>query len=105
MKRTRLNPISKKRRERSGKPGKLGRVRLYGLELTKLRLACLVRDKYRCVKCGKSVTWESFEMAHIQSRGAGGSDVLENVQTMCGGPEGCHQLSHNCGGRPLPRKP
>ena len=99
-----INKVSKKRRERSGVPGKLGRVRLYGFELVKLRMDCLVRDRYHCVRCGKSVDWNTFEMAHIKSRGAGGSDILENVQTMCGGPNGCHALSHNCGVHPLPRK-
>lgn len=93
--------------------GNLGRVRLKGSALTALRRQCFTRDGWKCTTidicgsivpcaCGRSVSWASGHMAHIVSRGAGGSDVIENVYTMSGE---CHGKSHNCGGKPLPRKP
>jgi hypothetical protein len=96
---------------RSGIPGKLGRIRLKGEALAALRRQCFTRDGWKCTKidngkiipcpCGRSVSWASGHMAHIVSRGAGGSDVIENVHTMTGE---CHMLSHNAGGKPVPAK-
>lgn len=99
--------VSKARRARSGQPGKMGIIRLYGPALEALRRDCYNRDKQACVDCGAHVYWEpgyigSMHMAHIKSRGAGGSDVIDNVETKCAE---CHGKSHNCGGHPLPRKP
>ncbi len=87
---------------RSGVAGKTGRIRLKGEALAMLRRACFTRDGWRCVACFRRVSWASGQMAHIKSRGSGGSDALENVQTMCAEH---HALSHNCNGEPLPRKP
>ena len=78
--------------------GKLGRIRLKGVDLARLRRACFERDVWACVRCGDGISWVSGHMAHIKSRGAGGSDVLENIRTLCAE---CHMNSHNCGGRPL----
>ena len=91
---------------RSGVVGKTGRLRLKGEALAALRRECYQRDGQACVDCGAHVYWVpgytgSMHMAHIQSRGAGGSDVLSNVLTKCAD---CHMKEHNCGGRPLPRK-
>jgi len=82
---------SRKRRARTGEPGRLGIVRLSGPLLTKLRLDCWIRAKGRCEKCGERLYYQArypgdplaYDMAHIKSRGAGGSDVLENVQALC----------------------
>ena len=115
MKRSsRPNPISKKRRARSGKPGKLGVIRLYGTDLKMLRTAAIVRSRGKCEMerdgqpCNEPITWANSEMAHIVSRGAGGSDVLDNVLMSCklrrDGKPGCHTLSHNSGGKPCPPK-
>ena len=84
------------------KPGKLGRIRLKGEALAALRRECFTRDGWCCVLCGAPVSWASGHMMHRKSRGAGGSDVIDNVDTGCGN---CHQKSHNCGGQPLPRRP
>jgi len=77
---------------RSGVPGKLGRIRLKGKPLADLRRQCFTRDGWACVDCGVGVSWASGHMAHIKSRGAGGSDVLENVRTKCAG---CHDKEHH----------
>lgn len=93
MKRSRPNPISKKRRARSGKPGKLGIVRLYGDDLQALRRECYVRDNGRCqweedgVKCNKHLPFEGMtdrraHMAHIRNKRNHG-DTLENVRILC----------------------
>jgi len=99
------------------KIGKTGTVRLTGKDLEELRRACFVRDDYKCQhifndrpyprKCLHFVTWErgslqSGHMAHIKSRGASGSDTLDNVVTKC---SRCHiELEHNCEGKPCPPK-
>lgn len=110
LRRTRINPISAKRRKRSGVPGKLGIVRLYGSALTALRLECFERDGYRCQhilqpddefrfprRCLKKVRWErgysnSGHMAHKGNKAMYG-DVIDNVETKC--PD-CHLVKeHN----------
>jgi 5-methylcytosine-specific restriction endonuclease McrA len=85
----------------SVKVGKLGRIRLQGADLEKLRRSCFARDGYRCVLCGRGVGWVSGQMMHKRSRGAGGSDTLDNVETGC---LECHMKAHNCGGKPLAAK-
>jgi hypothetical protein len=104
---SRVNPVSKKRRQRSGKAGKLGIVRLYGTDLESLRRECFERDEYRCqhilklgrkkVKCLRVVRWEqghedSGHMAHIGNKRMYG-DVISNVVAKC---PNCHLvLEHN----------
>jgi 5-methylcytosine-specific restriction endonuclease McrA len=83
---------AKRRRERSGVPGWLGRIRLKGLAMADLRRQCFTRDGWKCVECARPVSWATGHMAHIKSRGAGGSDVLENVRTKCAE---CHHAEHN----------
>jgi hypothetical protein len=84
-------------------------ARLEGPALTALRWQRWTLDKGICKKCGISTYWEprfdgdpqAYDMAHKISRGAGGPDTLENTETHC---HSCHMRSHNCGGKPLPRK-
>ena len=113
MKRSRIPPISAKRRQRSGKPGHLGIIRLYGADMQALRLEAFERSGGRCEmqwndrRCDYPISFENFELAHVVSRGAGGSDTLDNVLCSCkwraDGHPGCHVLSHNTGGTPCPR--
>ena len=77
---------------RSGVVGKTGRVRLRGDALAALRRQCFVRDGWACTVCLCPISWASGHMAHIKSRGAGGSDVLTNLVTKCGD---CHRAEHN----------
>lgn len=85
-----MRRVSPKKKARSGKPGKLGIVRLYGRALAKLREQCWDRDKGICQATGEKLYWEArfpgdplaYDMAHIKSRGAGGSDILENVRAL-----------------------
>jgi hypothetical protein len=93
------SPIKRTKRRQEVTVGKLGRVRLTCNALEALRRECFERDHYTCTcGCGQRVTWETGDMAHIVSRGAGGSDVIDNVTTMT---HDCHMKSHNCGGKPL----
>jgi len=88
------------RRRRNGEPGKLGIVRLYGKALTELRLAVWDRDRGICQKCGDRLYYQArypgdplaYDMAHIKSRGAGGSDTLENTRALCHRE---HMLEHS----------
>ena len=79
--------------------GKLGIVRLTGLDLARLRRDCWERDKGQCQDCGAPTFYTvrfagdplAYDMAHKKSRGAGGSDVLGNVKTKC---HQCHMREH-----------
>jgi 5-methylcytosine-specific restriction endonuclease McrA len=82
--------------------GNLGRIRLKGKPLEQLRLDRWTFDRGLCLKCGHPTYFEprydgdpeAYDMAHIKSRGAGGSDVLSNVETWC---HRCHMRFHNTG--------
>lgn len=83
-----IHRVSPKKRKRSGVPGKLGIVRLYGKDKTTLRRECYVRDNERCVECGRWLPFDGsimdrMHMAHIIGIGRGGSDVIGNVRTLC----------------------
>ena len=99
-----LNPVSKARRARSGKPGKLGIVRLYGKDLAKLREDCYWRAAGRCELmlsgCLDNAGWTVGQMAHIKAKRNNG-DTLDNVRWSCAP---CHAKSHNCNGKPVPPK-
>lgn len=66
------------------------RVRLKGRHMEALRLSCYLRDGGKCCICGCDLSltgehpvWPPMHMAHIKSRGAGGSDVIGNVRSLC----------------------
>lgn len=56
------------------------------LELRKL---CLMRDGYKCRKCGKD---HELNVHHLRSRSRGGEDALGNLLTLC---EDCHSEYHH----------
>ena len=88
-------PIRKRKYRKEETVGKTGRIRLRGSKLDALRRECFERDGYVCTcGCKQSVTWDNGDMAHIVSRGAGGSDVLSNVKTMT---HLCHMREHTEG--------
>jgi 5-methylcytosine-specific restriction endonuclease McrA len=76
-----------------------GKVRLSGEALRNLRRACWERDQGLCHDCGNPTYYEArydgdllaYDMSHVKSRGAGGSDALENV--VCK-HHACHLLEH-----------
>jgi 5-methylcytosine-specific restriction endonuclease McrA len=82
-----IRKISKHRKKRSGKPGKLGIVRLYGKDLEALREACYMRDSGLCEVCGR---WSPLHgdlmirahMAHRRGKRNNG-DTLGNVRILC----------------------
>ena len=86
----RIPRFSKKRRKRSGIPGKLGIVRLFGKDLGALRDEVFDRDEDRCqwAGCGRWVRrergyWDSGHMAHIQGKGASGRSEERRVGKEC----------------------
>lgn len=89
---SRSQPIRKSKRKPERRVGKVsGTVRLSGAAMEALRLECWRRDGGICQVCGVATWWkarydgdpEAFDMAHIKARGAGGSDSLRNVRTLC----------------------
>jgi hypothetical protein len=106
IRRTPVRKVSAKRRARSGVPGKLGIVRLYGDDLEALRIRCWLRDESCCQwpGCGVWCRWErgypdSGHMAHRRNKQMYG-DVLENVRVLC--PE--HHLVNEHNPKSVPRK-
>lgn len=75
-----------------------GRVRLNAQEMRQLRQEAFARSAGQCEnsadgrRCATRINWSSFHLAHIVSRGRGGSDVVSNVLACC--PE-CHWDSHH----------
>lgn len=107
MKCTKLKSVSPKRRSRVGK---LWIVRLVGKDIRELRMACYLRDRGNCqhenclypqLPARYDPLYDgdplAYDMAHIQSRGAGGSDVLDNVVTK---HHACHMEEHQKGRKP-----
>lgn len=80
------------------KIGKL-RTRLKGKAIEFLREIVYNRDEETCQECKKYCHFEerfendpdAYDMAHIQSRGACGSDLPSNVRVLC---HRCHMRSH-----------
>src|SRR6266699_4158808 len=54
-----------------------------------LRMACLMRDGYRCQQCNKQ--GRRLEAHHIHFRQNGGKDTLDNLITLC---DQCHHRLH-----------
>jgi cytochrome c553 len=93
------NPIRRsqlKRKPRSDKrsmPWRREKVRLGPAGMKELREDALYRSCMQCEnsvngrRCPKKITWMSFHLAHIVSRGRGGSDAPENVLAVC---QECH---------------
>jgi len=80
---------------RSGVVGKTGRIRLKGAAMEALRRARFALDGWKCVVCGCEIRWDGWNaghLAHVKSRGAGGSDTIENTVTKC---RICHHAEHN----------
>lgn len=78
---------------RSGVPGKLGIIRLKGKAKEALRRARFTLDRWKCVDCGRPVSWASGHLAHVVGRGAQGSDTMENTRTKCAD---CHLVGEHC---------
>lgn len=60
------------------------------------RDAVLIRDRYRCVRCGSDLANCRYSVHHRKLRSQGGTDDLPNVILLCGsGTDGCHHLVHS----------
>lgn len=86
----RRKPIKPKpRRHKESMPWRRPKVRLNGSEMAKLRQDAFERSGGQCEnsiegqRCTRRITWLNSNLAHIESRGRGGSDTLWNVLMTC----------------------
>jgi hypothetical protein len=91
IRRTRLKP--KPRTDKTSAPWRREKIRLGPAGMHQLREDTLYRSGLRCEnsidgkRCPRRINWMNFHLAHIVSRGRGGSDVLANVLACC---QECH---------------
>ena len=64
----------------------------------RLRRRVLTRDRHTCQDCHRQGL-HRVEVHHVKHLKDGGSDDLDNLVTLCGGPEGCHRKRHAGVGR------
>ena len=81
-----LQLLKPQRKVLDAKAGATQRIR--GSKWLSIRQQVLLRDNYTCVKCG--LVSMANECDHIIPLEQGGSNDMENMQTLCGGPDGCH---------------
>jgi 5-methylcytosine-specific restriction endonuclease McrA len=67
---------------------KHGRTRLTPQDYQALRREILKRDGWRCQFCGKAI---DLQVHHIESRAQLGSDLEQNLITLC---SRCHESLH-----------
>lgn len=73
-------------------------IRLTGKAYTELKAMVYARDNGRCQYCDRwvplngSSEYDTAHLAHIKSRGSGGSDTPENTRILC---FTCHRKEHN----------
>lgn len=48
-----------------------------------IRVSVLHRDSYKCVFCGRNARQIQLEVDHIKPFSQGGSNLAENLQTLC----------------------
>lgn len=95
----------RRRKSRKTQVGKTGRIRLGPQDMSNLRWRVFARANGDCElrlspRCWGTAGWDYGHLAHIQSKGACGSDVESNVRWSC---MECHSWQHN-GGKPCPPK-
>jgi 5-methylcytosine-specific restriction protein A len=60
----------------------------YGRRAWKLaRQERLVLDNYQCQECGRVVTGRDANVDHVIPKASGGSDLMDNLRTLC---RSCH---------------
>ena len=62
--------------------------RIRGNTWLNIRRKVLLRDGYACAAC--AIVRADNEVDHKIPLEQGGSNDLSNLQTLCGGPDGCH---------------
>jgi 5-methylcytosine-specific restriction endonuclease McrA len=64
------------------------RLKLDRAAYAELHRQVLIRDAWRCQRCGRA---ENLEVHHIRSRSKLGDDTCENLITLCAD---CHRAAH-----------
>lgn len=76
---------------------KKGRIPLDSVEWLRLRTFILLRDNFRCTRCGWTPTnrnefYGRLDVHHIVPISRGGSNKLSNLTTLC---RTCHRREHD----------
>lgn len=82
--------MQRERDAQRGTPSERG----YGKAWQPIRAAVLMRDGYKCVRCGALVGHRKGDahVDHIRSKARGGTDDMANLQTLC---RPCHARKTN----------
>jgi len=110
---TNFNPIRrsplkpKPRKVKVSAPWRAPKIRLDAEGMKQLRQSAFFRSKGQCEnevdgkRCPKRISWGTFQLAHLISRGRGGSDVLVNVLAV---DQECHAAEHRRGRKLKPHQ-
>ena len=80
---------SKPKQAKVSMPWRAQKIRLDAAGMKQLRQQVFSRAEFQCEnsiegkRCKSRIGWNTFHLAHIISRGRGGSDVPENVLAAC----------------------
>jgi hypothetical protein len=91
IRRSPIKPKAKQHRESA--PWRRKKIRLDGREMAELRQNAFARSQGYCensvkgLRCSARIFWMTGQLAHLTSRGQGGSDEMKNVLFVC---EKCH---------------
>lgn len=70
-------------------------VRLFGRDMSELRVTVMERDGWKCQDCGVSNFDQPLELSHNKPKSLGGDDTAENLAARC---RFCHRKrdGHGC---------
>jgi len=87
-----LKEAKKEYKKNRKKDGENGRKKKRNPLDSRLRHECFKRDGYKCLECGATNKEKTLHADHIVPVSQGGTDELENLQTLC---DNCNLAKYN----------